>query len=215
MGDITAKGQMFLIAAIVIVASLVAMKANMSSPLAKYEMESLEVALENNIFDNVINELNNTMIFTSNEPQNISENVHDFINFTKSKISSQSMTLKVLYVGIISNSTIDRMNVSVINALDSAIDVNVSIPSQSNVKSGIVNYERWDSNFTIDAGNNYVLYLAYNSTSGDGSTRKTETISIDTKKNRDVYDGFFYVLLESVDATHAQKYQKTFKMKKS
>ena len=215
MGDMMSKGQMFLIAAVVIVTSLVAIKVSMSSPYAKYEMESIEVALENDIFENVVNELNNTMVFTSNEPQSISENVHDFMNFTKSRISGHSMTLKVLYVGIISNKTISRMNVSVINCLESAIDVNVSILGQSNVKSGVINYERWDSNFTITPGDNYVVYLTYNSTANDGSTVKTESISIDTKNDRDVYDGFLYVLLESTDASHTAKYQKTFKMKKS
>lgn len=209
------KGQMFLIGAVVIVASLVIIRAKMSSPISKYEIQKLESNLENSIFDNLVNELNNTMIFSSNSPQDIDDNVFDFINFTESKMSGHSMTMKVLYVGLIGNKTINRMNVSVINCLDEAIDVNLSISGQSIFKSGIVNYEKWDSNFTISAGTNYDVNLLYNSTTNDQTTSRTETISINTKNNRDVYVGFVHVLLESDDATHAQKYEKSFKMKKS
>lgn len=208
------KGQMFLIAAVVIVASLVTIKVSMSGTSTSYEIRSMEVQMESSMFANIVNEMNNTMIYTSNSPQDICASVHEFVNFTNSGMAGKSKSLGVLYVGVISNHTIDRMNVSVINSLGNAIDVNVSIPGQSSTVAGIANQGRWDSNFTITSGTHYTLYLTYNSTSGDGSTSEVDAIQIDTKNNRDVYDGFLYIYMDTGDALYTQKYQKTFKMKK-
>jgi hypothetical protein len=208
------KGQMFLIGAAVIVAALVIIRANMAGSLAAYEIEKLETTLENSIFENILNEMNKTMILSSDNPQQIDNNIFDFMNFTESKIYGHSMTLKILYVGIISNKTISRMNVSLINSIDSTIDANFSIPGQSSVKSGIVNYEKWDSNFTIIPSTNYDLILTYNATTNDNSTSVTENITVSTKSSRDVYVGFLYIVLESEDAIHAEKYQKPINMNK-
>jgi len=209
------KGQMFLIAAVVIVASLVIIKFNMGSPAAKKEKEVLEVTFEHDIFENIVNEFNSTLIFSYYEPQNITRNVFDFANFTERKMMEHSANFRFLYVGIISNKTIDRMNVSLINMLDSTIDANFTLvnqsdaQTQSDTQSSIVNYERWDTNFSINPQSTYDLLLIYNRTSGDASTAITENITVKTKKNKDVYVGFFYVSLQSQDATHMGKYQKT------
>lgn len=199
---------MFLIAAVVIVASLVIIKFNTASPGAKKEKEILEVRFENDIFENIVNELNNTLRFSYYDPQNITKNVFDFANFTERKMAEHSMSFTFLYIGVISNKTINAMNVSLINMIDSTIDANLTIVGQSDTKSDIINYERWDTNFTITPGTQYELNLTYNSTAGDAATSITESITVTTKTNKDVYVGFFYASLVSQDATHIKKYQK-------
>lgn len=203
------KGQMFLIGALVIVASLVIIKFNIASPAAKKEREVLEITFENDIFENIINELNNTLRFSYYEPKNITRNVFDFANFTERRMVDHAMVFKILYVGSLSNKTTNTMNVSLINMLDAAIDANFTLDGQSDTKSGIVNYERWDTDFTITPGTEYDLILTYNSTAGDSTTATIETITVKTKTNKDVYVGFFYVLLESQSAIHREKTQKT------
>jgi hypothetical protein len=204
------KGQMFLIGAIVIVASLVIIKFNMASPAAMKEKESLEAQFESDVFENIADELNSTIDFSYDNPQNITRNVFDFANFTEAKLAEHSLSFKFLYVGIIANKTISRMNVSLVNMLDGTIDANFTISGVgSNTKRGIVDYERWDTNFTISPGTQYELVLTYNSTAGDTSSTSAYIITVKTKKNKDVYASFFYVLLQSQEATHAAKYQKT------
>ena len=114
------------------------------------------------------------------------------------------MNLKFIYVGSIANKTTSIVNVSLINMLDMTISVNFTFNDQSDAQSNIVDYTRWDTNFTITPGTNYNLTLTYDST--------VENITIKTKGNKDVYTGFIYLLLESEDATHSGKYQKTFNL---
>lgn len=206
------KGQMFLIAAVVIIASMVIIKFNMAGPAAKKQQETLEVRFEHDIFENIKTEFDNTLRFSYYTPQAMTENVFDFANFTESKMAGHSMGFTFLYVGVISNSTTNTLNVSLINMLDNSIDANFTLndsSTQSNATVGIVNYEQWDTDYAITVGDTYQLDLTYNSTSGDASTSKTESVTVKTKKNKDVYVGFFYIVLESEDATHAGNYQKT------
>lgn len=208
------KGQMFLIAAVVIVAALVTIKVSMSGTSTAYDIKSIEVQMDSSTFSNIVNEMNNTMIYASNTPQDICGNVHEFINFTRSGMASKSKELSAIYVGSISNHTLGVMNVSVVNSLGSAIDVNISIPGQSSIVSGLADQGRWDSYISITPGAHYTLYVWYNTTSGDISTLNYDTVQIDTKNNRDVYDGFLYMKMDTGDALYTQKYQKSFKMKK-
>lgn len=209
------KGQMFLIGAVVIVTSIVIIKFNMASPAAKKGRESLKVMFEHDIFENIVNELNSTMRFSHSVPQNVTRNVFDFANFTERKMMEHSMGLTFLYVGVISNRTINRMNVSLINMLDSTIDANFTLnDSQSAKTTDIANDEKWDNNFTITPGTHYELNLTYNITTGGATSSTAESITIKTKNNKDVYIGFFYVSLESEDATHREKYQKTINIQK-
>lgn len=208
------KGQMFLIAAVVIVAALVTIKVSMSGTSTAYDIKSIEVQMDSSTFSNIVNEMNNTMIYASNTPQDICGNVHEFINFTRSGMASKSKELSSIYIGAISNHTLGVMNVSVVNSLGSAIDVNISIPGQSSVVSGLADQGRWDSYISISPGTHYTLHVSYNSTSGDISTLNYDTVQIDTKNNRDVYDGFLYMKMDTGDALYTQKYQKSFKMKK-
>lgn len=205
------KGQMFLIGAVIIVSSLAVIKANTMSSSARYELEKLESTLEGEIFKNLVSELNNTVIYSSNSPQMIDMNVFEFMNFTQSKSYGRAMELNALYVGIISNSTIDRMNVSVINMLGNEMDVDLSIPGQSFSNNDMPDRSKWDTNFTITSGNNYNVTVVYNLTEGFSVNK---TIYVDTKSNRDVYVNFVYIALESEDALHVQEYQKTIKISK-
>jgi hypothetical protein len=199
------KGQMFLLGAVVIVGILVILKYNISYPNALEEKKTLEGRLENDLFNNIVEELNGTLIFSYEEPMNITYNVFDFANFTRLKVSEHSMALKFLFVGSIANSTTDTLNVSLINMIGYTIDASLTLDGQSDAEQEIHDYEMWESGFTITPGSQYVLQIGYNG--------GVENITINSKSNKDVYVGFFDISLESEDSTHAARYQKDMNLR--
>ena len=79
------KGQLFLIAAVVIVSSVFIIKAGSFAPSIAEERRSFEVRLENSIFNNFETELKNSVRYSLFEGGSIATNVYDFSNFTKMK----------------------------------------------------------------------------------------------------------------------------------
>jgi len=197
---------MLLIGAIIIVSSIVIIDFSISRPSIMSEKRAMEARFEGDIFKNLLNELNNTMVFSYDKPFSITTNVFDFANFTEAKMNEHSIGFKFLYVGSIANKTTSVLNVSLINMLGATIDANFTLSDgQSNATTGIVNHGRWSTvNFTITPGAQYTLNLTYDST--------TESIIIKTKGDKDVYAGLYYVSLEGADSTHTGKYQKTFNL---
>ena len=195
------KGQMFLIGALIIVGVLVILRYNINYPNAAEEKKLIETSFENKMFNNVIKEFNNTIQFSYDEPLNITSNVFDFANFTELKIGEHSMTFKFFFLGALTNITSGILNITTINMLDEDIDVNLTLDGQSDTQTDIANYGVWGTSFTITPGNSYTLTITYDET--------TENVSINTKSNKDVYTGFFYILLESEHASHETRYQKS------
>ena len=192
------KGQMFLLIAVVIVLVIVVLRYNITYPLAAEEKKTLEARFENRVFSNLIEEFNNSLKFSYYNTTNMTKNVFDFANFSKSKVDEHSMLLKALFVGSVANSTTGDLNVSLINVLNTRINANLTLGGTSFVNS-VENYGRWDLNFTVTPGTQYVLRLEYDSTA--------ENITIRTKPTKDVYVGFFYVSMETDNSLHKTRYQ--------
>jgi len=198
------KGQMFLIAAIVIVSSIVILKFNMASPSATRQIITMKARFEGSIFENMMNELNNTLRFSADVPTNITDNMFDFANFTETKINSRSLKFKMVYVGSISNYTTNAVNSTVINMMDDAVDVSITLNGVTEAKDGLADYGTWETNITVSPGTTYTMTFVHGSS--------TESITIKTKKKKDVYTGYFYVVLESEYATHINEWTKTFNL---
>jgi hypothetical protein len=201
---------MFLIVAVVIVSSIVILKFGMASPAAAKEAESMKSRFENDMFENVVGELNATMDNSYNTPENITTNVQDFAGFADSKMAGRSTVFKFLYVGATANKTLNALNVSVVNMLDSVVNASLALAAQTRSNSSVANNGRWDTSFNITPGSSYLLNLTYNT---EGGSATTETIQITTKKNKDTYTGFFYVTLGGAGTTHVSKCQKSMNLK--
>lgn len=199
------KGQMFLIAAIIIASSLIILKLVSRSPVVMEETKILKVTYEASIFSNLINELNKTMDFSFYEGINITRNVFNFGNFSKRKMAEHSLDLKIVFVGSLANSSISFINVTVINLFGANINVTLTLNDSQSNTSMVANYGRWDTNFTITPGNDYILTVSYDSIANN--------VTIETKSNKDVYVGFFDVFLKSSEAVHRSKYQKSLTLK--
>lgn len=199
------KGQMFLIVAIVIISSVVIIKFNTSSQTAATDIITMKSKLENDIFENIKREFNHTTRFSSNTPTSIDSDVFDFANFTESKINEHSMIFELLYVGSIANKTTNSLNTTMINMLDKEIDGSLTLNGQQKSQNNIADYGVWDDSMTITPGNDYNMTISYDNTENN--------ITIETKANKDVYIGFFYLKIESSDATHVDTWSKSINIR--
>ena len=166
----------------------------------------LEGRFEKNFFINTANEVVKAIEISYHQSNNITKNVYDFANFTKKKMIERSLDFQFLYVGSITpnSSDTDTMNVSVINLLNESINATLQLNSSTPVNfSEIVNYGRWDMNYSISQGSNYVLTVGYNGT-------HVENVTIDTKVNQSVYVGFFDITLVGSETIHKDKFQKSY-----
>lgn len=192
------KGQMFLLGSVVIVSVLVILRYTIAYPAASEEKKTLEARFENQMFNNMIDELNNSLRFSYPNTTDMTTNVFDFANFSKSKIEEHAMSFRLIYVGSIANRTTNLLNVSLINILNKDMYANITLDGQSNA-SLVTNYGKWDTVYTITPGTQYTLSLGYDGT--------VENITIKTKTTKDVYVGYFYMALETENSLHQASYQ--------
>jgi len=204
------KGQMFLIAAIVIVSSIVILGFNMSSPSASKEVEAMKATFESEMFDNVMAEFNATIDLSSDAPENITSNVVDFAGFARSKSADKSMTLTLLFVGTVANKTTEKLHVGVLNMLGYPINASLEANGQTATNTSALNNGEWNTTFTMTPGSTYLMNITYNA---EGGSATKETIEVKTKNTKDTYTGFFYVQMAGASANHVSKYQKYISLK--
>ena len=111
------KGQMFLLTAGVIIAILVALRGFAAVQQISSERDILDVSLENLAFRNIDDEVRRIIGISASTPRNISDNSIDFLNFTRSGSYGHSLDFRVLFVGVLANSTNQTMNITVFQFL--------------------------------------------------------------------------------------------------
>jgi hypothetical protein len=196
------KGQMFLLAAIIIVTALFIIRISIKTPNIIEETKALELTFEKNIFDNLQTEFKDVARYSSNYKLNITGNVFDFGNFTRDKMVEHGLTSEFLFVGSLANTSNSIMNVSLVNLLRQTI--NASLNLNGTVKTNTdIDGQKWDTYFSFTPGSTYVLTISYNNT-------YSENVTIKTKVDKDVFVGFFDLTLESSDATYKNKFSETY-----
>jgi len=196
------KGQMFLIAAFIIAASIVSLRLLIRTPNIQEEINLLEITLEHDIEDNWVHEIKNSAIISTNEKLNITTNVFDFANFTERKAYEHGLEFKFLFAGSLANYSSSSLNVSMVNMLNEPINASLNLNGTSKT-SEIVDNGKWDTSFSFTPGSNYVLTVGYNST-------YSENVTIKTISNNDVYVGFFDISFETSAAVYRNKTQETY-----
>lgn len=198
------KGQMFLIAAFIIAASIVGLKLLVKVPTIQEETKLLEITLEHDISNDLIQEIENSARFSINQKTNITRNVFDFANFTERKAYERGLEFKFLFVGSLANHSNSILNVSMINMLNEPINASLNLNGTVQT-SEIVDNGKWDTYFSFTPDSSYVLTVGYNST-------YSENVTIKTKNNKDVYVGFFDVRFETSTAVYRDKSQETYNL---
>lgn len=194
------KGEMFLLLTIAIVSGLLIIKATTTVPELLERKKISETTLVKKIYDNIVEELKNVPRISANDKENITTNVFDFANFTQRKMSERFLGFKFFFVGSLAR-TNNIMNTSVLNLLEEQKNVTLSL--NGTIRNSLVDKNsRWDTYFDISSGSTYVLTVSFGN--------YTESITIKTKNNKDVYVGFFDVYLESEESIHRNKLQETY-----
>ena len=192
------KGQSFIIIALVTILILVMLKTSLNLVRIMENKRYLEAGLERLQFNNIRNELLNSMQ-PSVANGNVTKTVNEFLKFARSVLFSRGIELKGIFVEAtyptLHASTDTRLNVTVLNMLDYDItslnmDLNGTV-----VNSSIEHMHTVQVNFTINTANdvNYILTVQYTTP----QETKTESITIPAKIGKSKFIGFFYLELES------------------
>lgn len=200
------KGQMFLITSIIIIVTLILLKTTINLPEIIQGETETESKFEQQFFENTANELVKTIEISYYQPNNITNNIFDFGNFTRKKLSGHLLNFKFLYVGSITPRTTgtDSMNITVLNLLGKTINATLQLNSSTPTNfSEMVDKSRWDISYSINQGLNYILTIGYNNT-------YEESIIIETKPQQSVYTAFFDVTLENPEIMYKDKFQKSY-----
>jgi hypothetical protein len=200
------KGQMFLLAAIIIIASIIALGSELRLTGISVQRGNLEMRFESEIFSNVVNELKHALQYSYDSPENMTLNIFDFGNCTREKMAERSLKFKFLFSGIFVNISSNEMNVSVINLMNKPINVTLELntsPPQTASKINLKDYGLWSTKFTsITSNTAYSLNISY---------EKSHNVTIEVR-TKDVYVGFFDVNLESDIALHRNVFQESYEM---
>ena len=127
------KGQMFLITATIVIIVLVLLKTSINLPDILQREKELKFRFEKEFFLNIVDELVKVIDISYHQSGNITNNVFDFGNFTRKRMTERLMNFEFLYVGIITpvSNDNDTMNVSVINLLNRDINPTLSLNESS------------------------------------------------------------------------------------
>jgi len=154
------KGQMFLIAAAIIITSLVILLSNINFVSPDIQKRYIENSLENKIFENLKEEIAKVPIYSFyNE---INENVLNFFQFLEKYLSSKGFDFNAFYLSInYSGSYI--ANVTIINFFDNEINVTLVLNSSpEQIESFIAQKNTiYNVSFSVNANDNYNLNVKY------------------------------------------------------
>lgn len=200
------KGQMFLIAATIIIIVLVLLKTGINLPDILQREKELKSRFEKKIFSNIVDELVEVVDISYYQSSNITNNVFDFGNFTRKKMTEKLQNFDFLFVGSITPASTGSaiMNVTVVNLLNKPINATLQLDSLTPINdSEMVDSSSWTTNYTITQGQTYTLIIGYNGT-------YSENVTIDTKVNKAIYVGFFDITITGSETTYKDKFQKNY-----
>ena len=149
------KGQMFLIASIIIISGLFFVRMGIRSPEISRQKTLLEMNYEKEFFENIQNELENSILFSANEKNEITKHVF----------------------GVYSNHSATTLIVTTINSLGKKVNVTLNFNGNENSKE-LNDYEKWENTYQFTPGNTYWLNITY-----DNSTRNLSLETSATKDN--------------------------------
>lgn len=202
------KGQVFLLTAGIIIAILVALRGIATVQQISSEREVLDVSLEDLAFKNIENEVKQIITISAAAPGNATENVIDFLNFSRRGSAGLSLDFQALFVGALANSTNETMNITVFQFLRET-NLNVTIrlnTSSEQTNSTFLNDSGiWISNFTFTRGDPYNLTVLL------PDKNYQENITVRTRGGKDTYTGFYDIRLISSRATHISRFQQEVK----
>lgn len=212
------KGQIYLIIAIIVITIMITLKTSVDTTTLLENERHLEISLEREQFQNIKDEIYNTVSFTANQSQNINSNLDNFVEYTRLKLRVRTYDLDGLMVQTIypapSSGVDTRINVSVLNVLGEEIrTLNLSFsysPSGNQTFNSLRDEATLDSNFTFNTvtNANYTLTVIYTTPTSSA----TQTITIPVYLGQSRYVLFTDLTLKSNVEETSDLYTDVFKL---
>jgi len=180
---------MFLITATIIILVLVLLKTGVTLPNILQQEKELKSRFEKEFFSNIDDELVKVIDISYHQSNNITNNVFDFGNFTRKRMTERLQDFKFLYVGSLANVTSQQINVTLVNLLNRPINVTLDLNGTTDNQDNMVDASSRETNFTFSPGSGYVLTFSYNTYSSTFNDTYTDTSNIESYVNLTVTAG--------------------------
>ena len=206
-----AKGQVFIIIAVIIVVVMVLLRISLKLTDVIEEKKFLELGLERLEFQNLRNELFKAMQVSYNQT-NISDNINNFISFSKEAFLSRAVILTAValtasFPQVISNQG-TRFNVTVMNYLDEDMaSLNLTFNNSQQNFTSVGKSSALATNFTFTTQSNVNFSLIMNFTTA--SRNATENITIPVEIGKSKFIEFFDIKASSDRLEQRDKFTET------
>ncbi len=180
------KGEAFLLAALIISVSLVALYQPMRSEYLIKQKQLLESEFFLNIFENILNEIKNSIYFSYDNFDSMILNSYNFLNLSQKIVNQKTMNFESLIL-ILNADGNGMINLTAINFLSSDIQLNLNFNDTQNSYLFIPIYSINSTTFTYVPGNSHTLLIQY-----ENIERK---LDIETKPNKKFYLAYIDVSL--------------------
>jgi hypothetical protein len=172
------KGEAFLLAAVIISVALVAMFQPMRSEYLVKQKQLLQKEFFLDIFENIFNEIKNSIYFSYDNFDSIILNSYDFLNFSQKIANQKSMNFESLILILKADGT-NKINVTAINFLSDNLQLNLTLNNTQNSIVILPLYSVNSTSFTYTPGNTYTLTIQYENIA--------RSIDIETIANKQIY----------------------------
>ena len=180
------KGEAFLLAAVIISVALVAMFQPMRSEYLVKQKQLLQKEFFLDIFENIFNEIKNSIYFSYDNFDSMILNSYDFLNFSQKIANQKSMNFESLILILKADGT-SKINVTAINFLSDNLQLNLIFNNTQNSIVILPLYSINSTNFTYTPGNTYTLTIQYENIA--------RSIDIETLANKQIYLAYVDVSL--------------------
>jgi hypothetical protein len=180
------KGEAFLLAALIISVALVAMFQPMRSEYLIKQKQLLQKEFFLDIFENIFNEIKNSIYFSYDNFDSMILNSYDFLNFSQKIANQKSMNFESLVL-ILKADGNNKINITAINFLSDNLQLNLTFDNTQNSIVILPLYSINSTNFTYTPGNTYTLTIQYENIA--------RSIDIGTKANKQIYLAYVDVSL--------------------
>jgi len=180
------KGEAFLLAAVIISVALVVMFQPMRSEYLVKQKQLLQKEFFLDIFENIFNEIKNSIYFSYDNFDSMILNSYDFLNFSQKIANQKSMNFESLVLILKADGT-NKINVTAINFLSDNLQLNLTFNNTQNSIVILPLYSINSTSFTYTPGNTYTLTIKYENIA--------RSIDIETLANKQIYLAYVDVSL--------------------
>jgi hypothetical protein len=208
------KGQMFIIAALVMIVVMVSLRSNLSLANVLENQRHLVSSFDTLEFSNIRSEMVRTLYISYNSTANMTNNLNNFNSFVRDVMTAKSVEFdslieKTYYTNLTANQN-TTVTVNVLNSLGKDMQfLNLTFNGTSQTFS-LANQNVLQTTFAVNTSVtiNQTLTVFYNTT----STNQTETITIPLVIGGSKYVTFFDLRYISANGQQSDKFTNTISL---